>query len=183
MINKRLSWKHWISVFMVMLCVCIPSGSVFAQSSVTEKSADGIAANVPGVYYSNDINGYDAFEFISLTRTTDEPTSKWSWDNGSYYVDGSSNSSTLYTNYYFTGVVGKTFSFSAGSSNKVNVDLVHKGTIIQTVVSSWTINAGGSKSHKITASDLDGYSSSDKYYFRFNSNPIGKKYSVSGSFG
>lgn len=46
---------------------------------------------------------------------------------------------------------GKKFSFSAGSSNKVKVDLVHKkGTIVQTVVSSWTISAGGSKSHTIT---------------------------------
>ena len=91
--------------------------------------------------------------------------------------------STLYTNYYFTSVKGKKFSFSAGSSNKVKVDLVHKGTIVQTVVSSWTISAGGSKSHTITADDLGGYSNSDKFYFRFNSSPIGNRYSISGYFG
>ena len=87
------------------------------------------------------------------------------------------------TNYYFTSVKGKKFSFSAGSSNKVKVDLVHKGTIVQTVVSSWTISAGGSKSHTITADDLGGYSNSDKFYFRFNSSPIGNRYSISGYFG
>lgn len=86
-------------------------------------------------------------------------------------------------NYYFTSVKGKKFSFSAGSSNKVKVDLVHKGTIVQTVVSSWTISAGGSKSHTITADDLGGYSNSDKFYFRFNSSPIGNRYSISGYFG
>ena len=75
------------------------------------------------------------------------------------------------------------YSFSAGSSNKVKVDLVHKGTIVQTVVSSWTISAGGSKSHTITADDLGGYSNSDKFYFRFNSSPIGNRYSISGYFG
>ena len=83
----------------------------------------------------------------------------------------------------FTSVKGKKFSFSAGSSNKVKVDLVHKGTIVQTVVSSWTISAGGSKSHTITADDLGGYSNSDKFYFRFNSSPIGNRYSISGYFG
>lgn len=58
--------------------------------------------------------------------------------------------------------------------------MVHKGTIVQTVVSSWTISAGGSKSHTITADDLGGYSNSDKFYFRFNSSPIGNRYSISG---
>ena len=127
--------------------------------------------------------GHEEFKFVPVARTTQEPTSKWSWSDGKYYVDGSSNYSTLYTNYYFTSVKGKKFSFSAGSSNKVKVDLVHKGTIVQTVVSSWTISAGGSKSHTITADDLGGYSNSDKFYFRFNSSPIGNRYSISGYFG
>ena len=61
--------------------------------------------------------------------------------------------------------------------------MVHKGTIFQTVVSSWTISAGGSKSHTITTDDLGGYDNSDKFYFRFNSSPIGDSYSISGSFG
>lgn len=179
--NKRMSFKRLVSTFMVMVCLCVPSLTVFAQTD--EDMLQEAVKNAPEVYFTDDVNGYEEFKFVPDTRTTQEPTSKWSWSNGTYYVDGSSNYSTLYTNYYFTNVKGKTFDFSAGSSNKVKVDLVHKGTILQTVVSSWTISAGGSKSHTITADDLGGYDNSDKFYFRFNSSPIGDSYSISGSFG
>lgn len=176
--NKRMSFKRLLFTFMVMVCLCVPSSIVFAQTDkeMTQEADKGI----PEVRFTGDVNGHEEFKFVPVARTTQEPTSKWSWSDGKYYVDGSSNYSTLYTNYYFTSVKGKKFSFSAGSSNKVKVDLVHKGTIVQTVVSSWTISAGGSKSHTITADDLGGYSNSDKFYFRFNSSPIGNRYSISG---
>ena len=171
--NKRMSFKRLLFTFMVMVCLCVPSSIVFAQTDkeMTQEADKG----VPEVRFTGDVNGHEEFKFVPVARTTQEPTSKWSWSDGKYYVDGSSNYSTLYTNYYFTSVKGKKFSFSAGSSNKVKVDLVHKGTIVQTVVSSWTISAGGSKSHTITADDLGGYSN--------NSSPIGNRYSISGYFG
>lgn len=180
--NIKLGYKRWISVLMTMICICIPTSKVLANDG-TKENTRVMETHMPCVNYRNDINGYDKFEFISQTRTTDEPTEKWLWSNGKYYVDGSSNYSTLYTNYYFTNLKDKKFSFSAGSSNKVKVDLVHKGLIVQTVVSSWTINAGESKSHTITDADFGGYSNSDKFYFRFNSSPIGNSYSISGSVG
>lgn len=174
-----ITWetKEWV----LNVYLCVPSSIVFAQTDkeMTQEADKG----VPEVRFTGDVNGHEEFKFVPVARTTQEPTSKWSWSDGKYYVDGSSNYSTLYTNYYFTSVKGKKFSFSAGSSNKVKVDLVHKGTIVQTVVSSWTISAGGSKSHTITADDLGGYSNSDKFYFRFNSSPIGNRYSISGYFG
>ncbi len=69
-----------------------------------------------------------------------------------------------------------------GDLKVVGLVLVHRGLIFQTVVSSWTIDAGESLSHTIKTSDLDGKSTSGNYYFRFNSNPLGQSYSVSGTF-
>ncbi|GAU79598.1 M56 family metallopeptidase [Fusibacter sp. 3D3] len=142
---------------------------------------------IPTVNYT-ELNDYDQFIFnenAPVTRSTSVPSSLWSWtSNGSTYnISGSSNSSTLYTNYYFKNVTGKTFNLTAGSSNRLVVDLVHKGVLVQEVVSTWTIDANASKSVKIQTSDLNNFSDSDKYYFRFNSSPIGNSYSVSGSFG
>ncbi|WP_139380390.1 hypothetical protein [Maledivibacter halophilus] len=170
-----------ISAFANESSVKVNSSKIFAFNDSDVESYD---EKIPQVNYRNDINGYDKFVFKKglSTRTTEEPSSEWDWSEGAYSVNGSSNSATLYTNYYFTGVVGRTFDFTAGSSNRITVDLVHKGWIFQTVVSTWTIDAGESKSVEIKESDLDGESKDGKYYFRFNSNPLGNSYSVTGTF-
>ena len=170
-------FKKILSVALAAIMVLGMNTTAFAR-----EVSDTDTVNVPSVDYSDDINGYEEFTFNAVARTTSEPTSKWDWGKGAYTVNGSSNSATLYSNYYFTNVVGRTFDFKAGSSNRITVDLVHKGLIIQTVVSTWTIDAGSSKTIKIKESDLDGKATDGKYYFRFNSNPIGNKYSVSGTF-
>lgn len=168
------------SVFANDVSAAVNGSNQFAFNGSEVTSYD---EDLPQVNYYDDINGYDEFIFASSsTRTTEEPSSKWNWDKGAYTVDGSSNSATLYTNYYFTDVVGRTFDFKAGSSNRITVDLVHKGLIIQTVVSTWTIDAGDDKEVTIKESDLNGKSKTGNYYFRFNSNPLGKPYSVSGTF-
>lgn len=125
--NKRMSFKRLLFTFMVMVCLCVPSSIVFAQTDkeMTQEADKG----VPEVRFTGDVNGHEEFKFVPVARTTQEPTSKWSWSDGKYYVDGSS------------------------------------------------------KSHTITADDLGGYSNSDKFYFRFNSSPIGNRYSISGYFG
>ncbi|MBF4693426.1 hypothetical protein ISU02_09860 [Fusibacter sp. Q10-2] len=142
---------------------------------------------IPTIAYT-ELNDYDKFIFDAnapIQRSTSTPSTLWSWTNNgsSYSISGSSSSSTLYTNYYFKNVTGKTFDLTAGYSNRLVVDLVHKGFIVQEVVSTWTIDAGTSKSVTIKSSDLNDFADSDKYYFRFNSSPIGNSYSVSGSFG
>ena len=168
-----LKFKRVLSVVLVcMMVLGMNTTAVFASQTI----------DVPSVNYSDDINDYEEFIFKVNTRGTSTPTSKWDWDNGAYTVNGSSNSATLYSNCYFTDVVGRTFNFSAGSSSRIMVDLVHKGLFVQTVVSSWTIDAGSSKSVTIKETDLAGEEKDGKYYFRFNSNPLGNKYSVSGTF-
>ena len=98
--NKRMSFKRLLFTFMVMVCLCVPSSIVFAQTDkeMTQEADKG----VPEVRFTGDVNGHEEFKFVPVARTTQEPTSKWSWSDGKYYVDGSSNYSTLYTNYYFT---------------------------------------------------------------------------------
>lgn len=180
--------KRFFSVFAAFISTFAISGSMYASPDLTPSIIDdprAIVAETPTVNLFNDLNAYDRFIFSSgevSIQGTSEPSSKWDWSDGTYNISGSSNSSTLYTNYYFTNVTGKTFNLTAGSSNRITVDLVHKGFLIQSVVSTWTIDAGSSKTVKISASDLNGKKDSDNYYFRFNSNPIGKSYSVSGTF-
>ena len=164
-------------VLAIMMFFAMDTIAFAAQTTDTDPSG------IPSINYNNDFNGYEEFIFNTITRGTSEPSSKWNWNNGAYTVNGTSNSgTTLYSNYYFTDIVGRSFSFKAGSSNRISVDLVYKGALVQTVVSTWTIDAGSSKTVKIKESDLDGKSSSGKYYFRFNSNPLGRSYSVSGTF-
>lgn len=169
--------KKLLSVALTAIMVLGINTTAFAR-----EVSDTDTVNVPSVNYADSINGYEEFIFNNTARTTSEPTSKWDWDDGAYTVNGSSNSATLYSNYYFTDVVGRTFKFKAGSSNRITVDLVHKGLVVQTVVSTWTIDAGSSKTVEIKESDLDGKATDGKYYFRFNSNPLGNAYSVSGTF-
>lgn len=156
---------------------------VSQASEVSQNSNTSFNEQIHSVTSANDVNGYEEFTFDLLERGTSVPSSKWDWSSGKYKVDGSSNSATLYTNKYFSSVSGKTFNFTAGSSNRLQVDLIHKGLLVQKVVSTWTIDAGKNKSVTIKTADLDGFSNSDNYYFRFNSSPIGKAYSVSGTFG
>lgn len=158
--------------------------SKFIFNSLNEVVAD---ATVPTVTY-NELNDYERFIFDENAispQTTSVPTTLWSWttDGSTYNISGSSNSATLYTNDYFKNVTGKTFNLTAGSSNRLVVDLVHKGLIVQEVVSTWTIDAGGSKKVTLKTSDLNDFPNGDNYYFRFNSSPLGKAYSVSGTFG
>ncbi len=172
-----LKLKKILSVTLAAIVVLGMNTTAFAK-----QVSDIDTVNTPSVHYADDINGYEEFIFNDFVRTTDEPISKWDWGKGAYTVNGSSNSATLYSNYYFKDVVGRTFNFNAGSSNRITVDLVHKGLIIQSVVSTWTIDAGSSKTVKIKESDLDGKATDAKYYFRFNSNPLGNRYSISGTF-
>lgn len=172
-----LKLKRVLSVALASIMVLGMSTTVFAG-----EANDSDMVNVPSVNYFDDINEYEEFTFNVVTRGTEEPITKWDWEKGACKISGSSNSATLYSNYYFTDVVGRKFSFSAGSSNRITVDLVHKGLLIQTVVSTWTIDAGSSKEVTIQEKDLDGKATDGKYYFRFNSNPIKNKYSVSGTF-
>ncbi|MCY9517756.1 hypothetical protein [Paenibacillus apiarius] len=198
MFNFKKSPKKIVSVLVALISVLTLSGSIYAsaaseaptvngsnQFNFTDSKSVAYDDQIPTVNYNNDINGYNKFVFATSgisTQSTEEPTSLWDWSNGKYSISGSSNKATLYTNYYFKNVTGRTFNLSAGSSNRITVDLVHKGLIFQTVVSTWTIDAGKSKKVTIKSSDLGDYKDSDKYYFRFNSNPIGKSYSVSGTF-
>lgn len=176
--NFMLKFKRILSVALATIMVLGMSTTAFA-----DEGADTDVDNVPSVNFSDDINGYEEFTFNNNARTTEEPSSAWDWDKGAYKISGSSSSgATLYSNYYFTDVVGRTFTLKAGSSNRISVDLVHKGVLIQTVVSTWTIDAGSSKTVTIKESDLDGKATDGKYYFRVNSNPLGKSYSVSGTF-
>lgn len=173
-----LKSKKVLSVLLSSVIVLGMNTSAFA-SEVSEPDI----ANIPQVNYTEDVNNYDEFIFGAETRGVEEQVSKWDWNKGAYKVDGTSNSgSTLYTNRYFKDVVGRTFSFTAGYANPVTVDLVHKGLVIQTVVSTWTIGAGKTKTVEIEKDDLDGKSENGSYYFRFNSDPIGDSYSISGTF-
>lgn len=193
MVKFKKSKKKFISTLVVLLSVVMISGSAYA-SGITESSnnqsrhnSSNVAPNltISTTIPSNDINVADEFIFTKGEITiqgTSEPSSEWDFSKGSYSVNGSSNSDALFTNYYFKDVVGRTFNFTAGSSNRLKVDLVHKGWLVQSVVSTWTIDAGESKKVKIKKSDLDGKSTSGSYYFRFNSDPIGNSYSVSGTF-
>ncbi|MFC9540854.1 hypothetical protein ACFTQ7_13315 [Lysinibacillus sp. NPDC056959] len=171
-----------IIAFAVLVTILLASlDTPYARETTSDEQIP--EEQLPKVDYYNDINDYDEFIFESKTKGTEVPFRKWDWDNGSYPVNGSSNSgATLYTNFYFIDVVGKTFDFTAGSSNKITVDLVHKGFITQTVVQSWTITAKATKSVTIKKSDLGDKSFNGNYYFRFNSSPAGKSYSVSGTF-
>lgn len=170
------------SVSSPIMAFAFEDQELLESSTLAEAVTDDVGdTKIPLVGF-DEINGYASFSFKNESRGTTEPSSKWDWSKGAYYVSGSSNSATLYTNYYFTGVVGRTFNFGAGSANRITVDLVHKGWIVQTVVSTWTIDAGSSKSVTIKKSDLAGKSESGNYYFRFNSNPLGNSYSVNGSF-
>ena len=116
--NKRMSFKRLLFTFMVMVCLCVPSSIVFAQTDkeMTQEADKG----VPEVRFTGDVNGHEEFKFVPVARTTQEPTSKWSWSDGKYYVDGSSNYSTLYTNYYFTSVKGKKFRTISGNPRQFN---------------------------------------------------------------
>lgn len=188
MVNSSNLSRKIMTVLVALLSVVVMSSSVYAKEITEVNKVDPIVDNsvaIPSVNYHNDINEYNEFVFTKdeiTTQGTNEPTSEWDFSNGAYNVNGSSNKSTLYSNNYFKNVVGRTFDFKAGSSNRITVDLVYKGAIIQSVVSSWTIDAGSSKKVTIKTSDLDGKSSSGSYYFRFNSNPIGNPYSVTGTF-
>ena len=86
--NKRMSFKRLLFTFMVMVCLCVPSSIVFAQTDkeMTQEADKG----VPEVRFTGDVNGHEEFKFVPVARTTQEPTSKWSWSDGKYYVDGSS---------------------------------------------------------------------------------------------
>lgn len=143
--------------------------------------------NIPEVSI-NELNNYKKFIFKEdltkkdLTRGTSVPSSKHSWTSGNYDIDGSSNSSTLFTNKYFTDIIGKDLNITAGSSNGVIVDLVHKGKFIQEVTYTFTINAGETLNETISSKHLGDFEDSDNFYFRFNSNPIGKSFSIKGSF-
>ncbi|MFS0840671.1 hypothetical protein [Paenibacillus sp. 1P03SA] len=191
--------KKVVTTLVTLASVAVLSSSVYANEATEVNSSKQFASNdskvitpftnsagVPSVNYFNDINEYDKFAFKKsggiTPQGTSEPSSEWDFSNGVYNVNGSSNKATLYSNYYFKNVVGRTFNFTAGSSNRITVDLVHKGIIWQSVVSSWTIDAGSSKNVTIKSSDLNGESASGSYYFRFNSNPLGNPYSVSGTF-
>ncbi|GKS10922.1 hypothetical protein [Paenibacillus chitinolyticus] len=197
--NFSKSSKKIVTTLVTLASVAVLSSSVYADGATEVNNSKQFTSNdskvvspvtnsvgVPSVNYYNDINDYDKFAFKKdggiTTRGTSEPSSEWDFSNGAYDVNGSSNKATLYSNYYFKNVVGRTFNFTAGSSNRITVDLVHKGIIWQTVVSSWTIDAGSSKNVTIKTSDLNGESSSGSYYFRFNSNPLGNAYSVTGTF-
>jgi beta-lactamase regulating signal transducer with metallopeptidase domain len=188
-----------LSIAMALVLMLITSASVYASSAgrsgvnhaqrfiFDDLNEAVIDETIPTVTYTQ-ANGYDSFIFDEnalVPQSTSNPNTLWSWTiNGSLYnISGSSTGPALYTNYYFTNVTGKRFSLTAGSSNRLLVDLVHRGLIIQDVVSTWTIDAGTSKTVQITASDLNGYANSDNYYFRFNSSPIGNSYSVNGTFG
>ncbi len=138
--------------------------------------------NIPKVSI-NELNNYKKFIFKEdLTKGTSVPSSKHSWSSGDYDIDGSSKSATLFTNKYFTDIVGKDLEITAGSSNDVIVDLVHKGTFIQEVTYTFTIDAGETLSETISSKHLGDFKNSDNFYFRFNSNPMGKSFSVIGSF-
>lgn len=170
-------FKRVLSVALAIIMVLGMRTTAFAS-----EVADSDIANVPSVNYFDDINDYEEFTFNVVARGTETPITKWDWSKGACSIRGSSNSATLYSNYYFTDVVGRKFSFSAGSANRITVDLVHKGLFIQTVVSTWTIDASSSKEVTIREEDLDGKATDGNYYFRFNSNPMKNKYSVSGTF-
>ncbi len=59
-------------------------------------------------------------ELVGLSideKGTSELTVHWPWSNGDYTIDGSSNGATLYTNYYFDNVVGKSYRFTSTSGS------------------------------------------------------------------
>ena len=76
-------------------------------TAFAKQVSDIDTVNTPSVHYADDMNGYEEFIFNDFVRTTDEPISKWDWGKGAYTVNG--------------------------SSNRITVDLVHKGLIIQSV--------------------------------------------------
>lgn len=162
------------------------SSPAYASELNQEGTSNALEETSVPVISIDDINESNEFIFnedFKQVRLTSSPNKEWSSSNA-YSVSGNSSSgSTLYTNYYFSSIVGKTFNFTAGKANRLKVDLVHRGSVIQKVVSTWTIDVGKSKKYTIVTGDLDGYSNSDNYYFRFNSDPIGHSYSVSGTFG
>ncbi len=133
-----MKMKKFLS--MAMVATMLMSTSVFADTNSVASNDNQV--NVQSVNVG-DINDAEVFQFSeNKVRGLDEPVAKWDFSKGKYSVSGSSNSATLYSNYYFTDVVGKNFNFKAGYGNDITVDLVHRGLIFQTVVSSWTIDAG-----------------------------------------
>ncbi len=65
----------------------------------------------------------------------------------------------------------------------MKIDLVHKGSVVQTVVDSWYLSPGYTIGGTISSSNLGGYPSTDDFYFRFNSEPGGHYYNFNGEFG
>lgn len=52
--NKRMSFKRLLFTFMVMVCLCVPSSIVFAQTDkeMTQEADKG----VPEVRFTGDVN-------------------------------------------------------------------------------------------------------------------------------
>ena len=48
--NKRMSFKRLLSTFMVMVCLCVPSLTVFAQTD--EEMRQEAVKDVPEVYFT-----------------------------------------------------------------------------------------------------------------------------------
>lgn len=63
--NKRMSFKRLLSTFMVMVCLCVPSLTVFAQTD--EEMRQEAVKDVPEVYFTGDVNGYEEFKFVPDT--------------------------------------------------------------------------------------------------------------------
>ncbi|HBN28962.1 MAG TPA: hypothetical protein DEF85_02260 [Clostridiaceae bacterium] len=176
-------FKKLLSFILAAVMIMSMGTGAFASETlrITNDSNQHSESSQYNIPYNG--NEYDELSSSEITPyTTEVPILKWNWDRGEYKFNGSSQKLELFSNYYFSDVVGRTFTIKAGSANRIKVDLMHKGIIFATAVSSWTINAGEEETVNIKVSDLDGKSESGNYYFRFNSNPQGNPYSVTGTF-
>lgn len=177
--------KKFIEKGLVIMMIAIMT--IGTQISVCANEVDRYEDdqnNIPEELYASEYNDLDVFVINGSVRGRSEPSDLWNLDTqGICTIYGSTEyGNTLYSEYYFNDVVGRKLSLRA-SSNTVKVDLVHKGTLIQTVVSTWYVPAGGTIYKVIGENDLGGYDENDNYYFRFNSNPMGNKYSIHGTIG
>lgn len=141
--------------------------------------------NLETIAETDTVVDFDTFDGLSFennkVRGTSLPTSQFT--GTTYTISGKSNDGTiLFTNNYFKNVVGKPLKITAGPENDIMVNLVHRGIIFDEVTKTWAVSKSSTSSISIKTSDLNGFSSSDGYYFRFRPNTAKKAYSVTSTF-